>query len=327
MTLLEKVLQSFGIRAREILPPPQPGFSNASVLQIVADNGAKFCLRQSAVTDTTDKQLRWAFQILNQASQSGCHFIPVPKLSQNGVPWVTHESLRWELTPWMSGTADLNERPDSKRLAASISGILRFQQTTAAGNTRTAISPGVERRLEMLLALPNRLARIDNFRKNESALAQGTATMALKSITERHSALFTQGLIFGNLPQRLQPIHGDLWHDHLLFESANLSGLIDFAAMQIDTPLIDWGRLISSLRFENQIPWQIAIETLSRLRGYDCSLEEIELLRWLGQITLIFAAVHWIERLFVEPQTISNEQRARERFSNVCHQLELEFQN
>lgn len=47
---------------------------------------------------------------------------------------------------------------------------------------------------------------------------------------------------------RLQPCIRDIWHDHVLFDGDRVTGLIDFGAMQIDTPATDIARLVGSLQ-------------------------------------------------------------------------------
>ena len=45
----------------------------------------------------------------------------------------------------------------------------------------------------------------------------------------------------------LQVCHGDLWHDHVLFSGEEVTGLIDFDAMKIDSRALDLARLLGSL--------------------------------------------------------------------------------
>ena len=50
-----------------------------------------------------------------------------------------------------------------------------------------------------------------------------------------------------NIPFPLQPCLRDIWHDHVLFTGDKVTGLVDFGAIDIDTPATDIARLLGSL--------------------------------------------------------------------------------
>jgi homoserine kinase type II len=94
---------------------------------------------------------------------------------------------------------------------------------------------------------------------------------------------------------RLQPCLRDIWHDHVLFEGEQLTGLIDYAAVGLDTPATDLARLLGSLVEDDPEQWRLAIAAY-RERA-PLSAEEEELARKLERTGVVVAVFHWVQKL------------------------------
>ncbi len=57
----------------------------------------------------------------------------------------------------------------------------------------------------------------------------------------------------------LQPCIRDVWHDHVLFVGDDVSGLVDFGAMQPDSVAADIARLLGSLAGDDRQAWTIGL--------------------------------------------------------------------
>ena len=64
----------------------------------------------------------------------------------------------------------------------------------------------------------------------------------------------------------LQPCLRDIWHDHVLFTGDKVTGMIDFGAVDIDTPATDIARLVGSLVGDDAAGWQSGIAAYSDVR-------------------------------------------------------------
>src|SRR5205085_7730253 len=58
----------------------------------------------------------------------------------------------------------------------------------------------------------------------------------------------------------LQPAIRDVHHEHVLFTGDQVTGLIDFGALRIDTPLTDVARLVGSLVGDDAEARRIALD-------------------------------------------------------------------
>jgi len=54
----------------------------------------------------------------------------------------------------------------------------------------------------------------------------------------------------------LQPCVRDIWHDHVLFTGNEVTGLMDFGALAVDTPATDIARLVNSFADVTPIPFR-----------------------------------------------------------------------
>jgi homoserine kinase type II len=110
-----------------------------------------------------------------------------------------------------------------------------------------------------LPAIPRRLARLrelkhDDINKLSRVITDTTwpdlASLARAFIAALPNAIpraIAQLEPLANATLPLQPCLRDIWHDHILFTGNEVTGLIDFGAVGIDTPATDIARLLGSL--------------------------------------------------------------------------------
>ena len=96
----------------------------------------------------------------------------------------------------------------------------------------------------------------------------------------------------------LQPAIRDIHHDHVLFTGDAITGLIDFGAMQVDTPLADVARLVGSLVGDDSETRRFALDAYSQIRPLsdaDCHLVDV-----LDESGLVIGALNWLVWLYGE---------------------------
>ena len=87
---------------------------------------------------------------------------------------------------------------------------------------------------------------------------------------------------------RLQPIMRDARREHFLFTEDRVTGLIDYGAMTIDTPAVDFARLLGEWSGEYPPAWEIGLPT--------CQLPaaEAQLLTPLDRSGLVLSCANWL---------------------------------
>ena len=192
------------------------------------------------------------------ACQHDLHFVPALFTALGGDTGVEHASRLWELTEWLPGRADFHERPTGTRLEAACIALAQLHSVWRKVPSEAGVCPAVRRRLEFL----------HDWRRLVSSgwqpLAAAGVSAPLYPLVERAWRLLPSAL--EEVPRRLQrwadairplqPCLCDVWHDHLLFEGDQLTGLIDYGAVKIDHVAVDLARMLGSLVRDGEAAWR-----------------------------------------------------------------------
>jgi homoserine kinase type II len=120
---------------------------------------------------------------------------------------------------------------------------------------------------------------------------------------------------------RMQPCLRDIWHDHVLFTVDEVSGIVDYGAIDIDTPATDIARLLGSLVGDDAIKWRVGIDAYSQV----CSLtpEEEQATRALDASGLILAGCNWLRWIGAENRQFENRAQIVARFGRIVERCEF----
>ena len=133
--------------------------------------------------------------------------------------------------------------------------LARFHQSAAQVNFDFRPSPGIKLRTQGLGNFSKTLAAIETTPPEFPTLQK--ILMQLKHLsTSQIQNQITTLKSFSELAIPLQPAIRDLWHDHLLFTGDQLTGLIDFDAMQMDSIALDLTRCLGSLVPGDTAKWR-----------------------------------------------------------------------
>ena len=257
------------------------GMSGAQFWRIVSSRG-KFILRRWPTEHPSPERLRFIHAVLRHAATRGCGFLPLPVTTGRGQSFVEHAGHLWELAPWLPGTADYDRSPRLQKLRAAMRALALFHNATAdfqfdapiaATQWLAGAPPAPARHLTRLHELTpdqiNDLSRSirDTTWPDLAPLARHFVAALSRAVP--HSIAQLEPLAHARLP--LQPCLRDIWHDHVLFTGDEVTGLIDFGAIDIDTPATDIARLLGSLSgaIENIADPSRAGERATTKRGID----------------------------------------------------------
>jgi homoserine kinase type II len=121
-------------------------------------------------------------------------------------------------------------------------------------------------------------------------------------------------------PVTQQPVIRDIWHDHVLFDSDEVGGIIDFGAMSVDTVAVDVARLLGSLVDGDEAAWSEGLRAYGELRPL--SIAQRELLRTLDQTGVFAGGLVWLRWHYLEKRTFENRAGVLARVDHFLNRLE-----
>jgi homoserine kinase type II len=313
------------------VPVERPGFSGALVVRIETAAGA-FCLRGWPLGTKSSEKILALHEFLAYVRAQEINYVPVPVASDDGITLVWVAGRFWQLEPWLPGSADFWSRPSDVRLAAAFKALARFHEAARGfrpaggrpsnlGPAEPAVPPTVLERIERIERWkPIRLAELrERIRQcpgdgSAVALAAGRVLSGFERCGPRIERELRSA---SQVPVPLQPCLRDVWHDHVLFQGDEVTGLIDPSAARTDTVAADISRLAGSLIADDRLAWGKAIDAYQSVRPL--SREEAALVGILDRSGVLLSGMTWLERRYFE--CISFTERALEHLQRIAARL------
>ncbi len=305
------------------------GFSGALLWRVTAPRGS-LVLRRWPQEYPSPERLAWIHRLLAYARQNGFDRLPVPVARQRGETFAAVDDWLWELSHWIAGVADYPSDPRPEKLAAAAQALAEFHLVTqdfgppldrqfsdAFGHPSI---PAVIQRLHKFQALAR-----DEFSQLERALHSPNCDWPeLRRPGQQHLVKFaahadqaTQQLqAFDSKTLVLQPCIRDIWHEHLLFESDRLTGIIDFGSARIDSVATDLARLLGSLAGDDADAWSRGLAAYRSIRLL--SDDELSLVSALDRANILLSGINWLQWIFVERRTFPNRAAVLARFHSIA---------
>lgn len=298
-----------------IKPAETSGFSGAAVFRVESKSGS-LCLRRWPPEPMTARRLAGIHRLLAEVHRSGLAMIPIPLPTRKGDTLVETRGELWHLEPWMPGKADFHDNPSDSRLDEVMTTLARFHIAAreASPDSRSEdCPPTMPERLQILRSTHQEMPRIEEglltesnsrFREVGSRIARQFRERSSRiEFTLRHASRQTVPVL---------PCLRDIWHDHLLFTGDELSGLVDFGAVRVDTVAADLSRLLSSLFPSNSNQWEASLALYEKERSLtDAERNQIPILAESGTL---LSGTHWLRVRYVD--------RAEIDMTRVCDRLE-----
>ena len=222
----------------------------------------------------------------------------VPMRTRSSNTFVELSGRLYQLEPWKPGKA-IGESPASTACRAVSASLACLHQELSTERTFQP-SPGLEHRLKALVKLKD--GELDELSSAlEPRCGEPVTQLAREWVTYARRSL---GIVLSNLSgtvpnaRLLQPCLRDCRADHWLFQNDELTGLIDFGAMDVDSVAFDLARLRldwwpdSCANAEQLIQ---AYEESTRLDDSNRALIPV-----IEQTTAVLAGANWVRWGFVE---------------------------
>lgn len=313
------------------------GFSGARFWQIITTRGL-FCLRCWPAEYPREGELDFMHRVLFHASAQGFDVAAVPLQNSAGATFINHSGRLWELDPWMPGSPDDSERPAVTRITAAMTCLARFHRSCEeftwdspfphkTGCPTVGVSPGVHKRVAMLQEwLSVRATQLECVLSEQSLWSEMRRRIErlLRSLPNRLSLVAGDLLPFLSHSVSLQPCIRDVWHDHVLFQADQVTGLIDFGSMGIDHVSCDVARLLGSLARQNDPQrWQLGLETYASIRPLS-DLEQ-RLIDVFHRSGVLLGALNWAAWVCLDRRVFENPQAVLRRLDALLAQMETDL--
>jgi Ser/Thr protein kinase RdoA (MazF antagonist) len=303
------------------------GMSGAQFWRIESPQGT-LVLRRWPGEHPSPERLRFIHRVLFHATERGVSILPTPIRTATGESFVLFDGYLWELTPWMSGTADYERSPNKQKLGAAMTALATFHSSVSdfpiLGLPQVAgAPPAIARRLSRLRELSrrgtNEFAQAINVDK--WAELAPFARRFLDTIPACLLRAIAELAPLSNIALTVQPCIRDIWHDHVLFTGDEVTAIIDFGAMDIDTPATDVARLLGSLVGDDEAGWRAGVSAYSKVRPL--SADEERAAKALDPSSAILAGCNWLRWTYVEGRQFEDHGQVVERFRRIVARCEL----
>jgi homoserine kinase type II len=302
------------------------GMSGAKFWRIHAQRGM-LALRRWPAEHPTPDRLRFIHSVIQHAGRT-LDFLPVPITTRVGHTFNSYDGHLWELAPWMPGKADYAASPNAKRITSAMSALACFH--LAVSNFDTASRPEFETGCSAIVSRIQRLQELTHSVVQQLAQAVTNsvwpefAPLAREFLALLPNALpvaISQNAPLADLQFSLQPCIRDIWYDNVLFTHDEVTGVIDFGAMDIDTPAVDVARLLGSLAGPDPTSRQIGIAAYQSVRPL--STNELRAVAALDTTIVLLAGCNWVRWIYVERRQFDNPTRICQHFRRIIERTRL----
>ena len=170
-------------------------------------------------------------------------FVAAPIAATDGRTAVMASGRVWEIAPWLEGRPVAAPSPEALR--DGLRGLAAFHLALGGLATRGP-SPGLTARLAELESLSAaRGGRLDRALSGASGPLADLARRWLDGARAAAPAVADEIRPLAIAPTRLQPALRDARAEHLLFVGDRLAGLVDYAAMGVESVAADLARLLA----------------------------------------------------------------------------------
>jgi Ser/Thr protein kinase RdoA (MazF antagonist) len=309
------------------------GFSGARFWRLETPRGM-LCLRRwpgEFPAYPAPEQLAFIHSVLEHVHRRGFMKIPVPIRALNGQSFVSLAAHLWESTPWLPGSANYLPERNPRKLTAAMQALARWHRAAVdfPWNDQSAMpSPGIEARLLQIDWLRSggfdRLVNAVHpaqVRDPNSAELVRLARQLFVLYPRVEASIRPKLLAAREICVPLQPCIRDVWHDHVLFEGEEVSGLIDFGALKVESVAGDVARLLDSMAGDDLPAWQTGLAAYGTIRPL--SDDELFLVSAFDESLALLSGMNWLDWIFLSGRVFDDLKQVISRLRTVVDRLEV----
>ncbi|QDU80592.1 homoserine kinase [Polystyrenella longa] len=318
-------------------PTVYRGFSGAEVYRVETVKGP-VAVRRWPKDSLPRERIRELHRFLSHLRQTGLKTVAVPFACRTNPTetLVDHKGNLWHCESWFPGNSDLASRLTPFRITASLQALAdwhlaasTFQPLIPAStwfsqSPQAAVPAIQERRVILQRWTPERVVRILD--RLQFVQPNQQDEVWSKWVSEYlHEYLPLAPRIEEELNQaalwqvRLQPCLRDVWHDHILLDGDQVTGIIDPTAARTENVAIDLARLLGSLFPPECEYWNLALEAYQQKNSL--SQTELRLVSVFYRSSTLLSGLSWIEKLIGGQQKLFKNPQVRDRLVQLLERL------
>jgi Ser/Thr protein kinase RdoA (MazF antagonist) len=222
------------------------------------------------------ERLEFIQAVLWHAHQEGFDRVPLPLENVAHQGYVSHAGHFWEIAPWLPGASDYHAAPSLTRLRNALTALAKYHQAVSSfplAESSLCPSPSIGERLEQLRRLlSGELEQLrslvttahDDYQPAAARIVELFPRVAPRVLSELERASAVEVSVV--------PCLRDVWHENVLFEGDEVSGLIDFGSLRAENVSADVARLLGSMAEDDRSQWRAGFAAYEQVR----SLSEVE---------------------------------------------------
>jgi homoserine kinase type II len=243
-----------------------------------------------------------------QAAQAVGPIVPVVVPTRFGDTVASVGSAAWDVTSWMPGDP-ITSTPTTGQLEGAAAALASLHLVWSRLRREQAPCPAVRRRLALLddwerAPCP---AAFDHLPADLADLLQ-TSKAALSGRLDDCRAALSE---WRSVPVTVQPCLCDVHAEHILFTGSRVSGVIDYGAMQADSPAVDVARFLGDLAPSDSPLFAAGLQAY--LGANPAAHISEPLVRMLADTTAVCGLANWHLRLSNRPPPDADRVKCRLR--------------
>ena len=326
--LIIRVLQNYDIGHATPVPNSQEieslgsagGFSGAEFWKVTV-GVTEYCLRRWPNSKPTRSQVDVIYPTLEHVKRYSDLPLAFPIQTLRGESMCRADNAHWELSLWMPGAPIADTEINDDQLRAAARALAEFHNTTSSLSQQQRASPAIDFRSTMIDRLwATQFEQLQATQDVSGVVDSGVKKMLLDQFRFQAHGLRQQLELMRSVPVLQIPIFGDVWSDHVFFKNDEVTGIVDFGAMKVESPCLDIARLFGS--YADYSP-----EALRRGISYYGEFRELNdldlcLIELYDRAYVILAGIQWLIWIELEQRFFLDNEAVGQRMHRLVRRCE-----